>query len=127
VKGKILFIDDEEALVRLGSKVLEMKGLDVVGFTHPEEAIEAFRASPKSFAAVITDQTMPKITGEGVRAAIHEIRPEIPIILLTGFSRTIDKEKAKALGFHSFFMKPVTPGKLVTAIVEALRKQGETT
>ncbi len=125
-KGRILFIDDEESLVWLEVKLLEREGLDVVGFSQPEEAISLFRESPDSFSVVITDQTMPKITGEGVLAAIREIRSDIPVILLTGFSHSIDEEKAKALGFHSFLLKPIEPSQLVNAIGEAMQDQGET-
>ena len=105
-RGRILFVDDEEALVRLGSTALAQLGYDVVAHTSSVEALAAFQAAPHHFDLVITDYTMPQMTGEALARALRRLRPDLPIILGTGFSHIMDAEKAKALGIDAFLMKP---------------------
>ena len=69
--------------------------------------LEAFRTDPNRFDVVITDQTMPQMTGEDLIHALHRLRPELPVILCTGFSHVMDAKKAQALGQVTFPMKPV--------------------
>jgi PAS domain S-box-containing protein len=106
-RGRILFVDDEESLGRLGGEILASLGYDVVPYTSGQQALQAFRASPQWFDLVITDQTMPGMTGEVLAHEIRCLRDDIPIILCTGFSHTIDAEKAKWLGIDAFLMKPI--------------------
>ncbi|MEE8304107.1 MAG: response regulator, partial [Candidatus Tectomicrobia bacterium] len=103
----ILFIDDEVTLTRLGHTMLERLGYDVVTRTSSIEALEAFRVSPQRFDLVITDQTMPQMTGEQLTQELRRIRPDIPIILCTGFSHVMHADKAQALGINAFLMKPL--------------------
>ncbi len=105
--GSILFIDDEEPIALLGQGMLENLGYDVTVFTNSEQALEAFREAPHHFDLVITDQTMPSMTGEVLARELRLIRPDIPIILCTGYSHAIDAEKAKAQGINAFLMKPL--------------------
>ncbi|RMF84105.1 MAG: hybrid sensor histidine kinase/response regulator [Nitrospinota bacterium] len=117
---RILFVDDEEALARLGYQILTHLGYEVTVRTSSLEALEAFRAAPYRFDLVITDQTMPQMTGEAFSQAIREIRPDIPIILCTGFSHTMSKEKARQLGINAFLLKPLTTADLGKVIRQVL-------
>ncbi|RMH32541.1 MAG: response regulator [Nitrospirae bacterium] len=106
-KESILFVDDEEALVRLGQELLSLLGYQVEVRTNSLEALELFRENPDRFDLVITDQTMPLMTGEQLARELLKIRPGLPIILCTGFSHTVTAEKAKALGIRAYLMKPL--------------------
>ncbi len=105
--GSILFVDDEEAIALLGQGMLEHFGYEVTVFTNSVEALETFRRAPHRFDLVITDQTMPSLTGEVLARELRRIRPDIPIVLCTGFSHVIDAEKAYAQGIDAFLMKPL--------------------
>jgi nitrogen-specific signal transduction histidine kinase/ActR/RegA family two-component response regulator len=122
-KGVILFIDDEEALVRVGQRMLEKLGYQAVARTSSRAALETFRQTPHRFDLVITDQTMPHMTGEGLARALRGLRPDIPIILCTGFSHTIDAEKAQAQGIDAFLMKPLVAHDLGLAIQQVLEQR----
>lgn len=117
---RILFVDDEETLVSVGQKILESFGYKVVGRTSSIEALDVFRAQPDKFDLVITDMTMPNMTGADMAKAIMRIRPDIPIILCTGFSEVISEEKAKAIGIREFIMKPITSRKIAEIIRNVL-------
>ncbi len=103
---RILFVDDEEDLVDMAQQMLERLGYSVVAKTSSLEALEVFKAQPDQFALVITDQTMPHMTGADLAKELMRIRPDIPIILCTGFSEVISAEEAKTLGIREFVMKP---------------------
>ncbi|MEE8304387.1 MAG: ATP-binding protein [Candidatus Tectomicrobia bacterium] len=118
--GCILFVDDEETLARLGQGMLQRLGYDVVAKTSSTKALEAFRAMPERFDLVITDQTMPHMTGEMLVKELQRIRPDIPIILCTGFSHVMHAEKAQALGIEAFLMKPVIARDLAVTIQQVL-------
>jgi len=102
-------------LVRLGYRVVTK--------TDPIEAFETFRDKPDRFDLVITDMTMPDMTGDILAKKLMKIRPNIPIILCTGFSRRITPQKAKEIGIKEFLMKPLTHLALAKAVREALQKQ----
>jgi CheY-like chemotaxis protein len=119
-QGSILFVDDEEALSSLGQQMLEYLGYDVVISMCSHEALEIFRSMPYRFDLVITDQTMPHMTGEALARELRDIRPDIPIILCTGFSHTIDAEKAAAQGIDAFLIKPLTARDLGQVIRQIL-------
>ncbi len=120
--GRILFIDDEEQLVILGQKILESYGYEVIPYTSSLEAFSDFQSSPDRYDAIITDQTMPQITGEALARKALKIRPDIPIILLTGFSHTITAETARSIGVDAFLLKPLLPQQLGTALKKALTR-----
>lgn len=117
---RILFVDDEPALARLGQEMLERLGYDTVVHTNSLEALETFRAAPQRFDLVITDQTMPHLTGEALTRELWRIRPDIPIILCTGFSHTMTEDKAQALGIEAFLVKPLAMRELALAIRSVL-------
>ena len=104
---RILFIDDEESLVKMGHQILERLGYKVETTISPIEALELFRSKPDQFDLVITDLTMPKMTGDKLVKEILNIRPDIPIILCTGFSEKIDEKKANAIGASDYIEKPL--------------------
>ena len=106
-QGRILFVDDEATLVHIGQTMLTHLGYDVVSYTNSEEALAAFRAAPERFDLVMTDQTMPHLTGADLARALRDLRPDIPIILCTGYSQTMMAEQAAQLGLDAFCMKPL--------------------
>jgi PAS domain S-box-containing protein len=122
-KGVILFIDDEEAIARVGQRMLEQLGYQAVVRTSSLAALEMFRQTPQHFDLVITDQTMPHMTGDALACELRCIRPDIPIILCTGFSHTIDAEKAQAQGIDAFLMKPLVARDLGMAIQHVLEQR----
>jgi PAS domain S-box-containing protein len=117
---RILFVDDEEDLVDMVQQMLERLGYSVVVKTNSLEALEVFKVQPDQFALVITDQTMPYMAGVDLAKELMRIRPDIPIILCTGFSEVISAEEAKALGIREFVMKPFATRELAETIRRAL-------
>jgi PAS domain S-box-containing protein len=115
-KERILFVDDEEVLVDLGKDILTDLGYDVVGKTNSEEALNLFRAGADRFDLVITDMTMPEMTGVELAREIMRLRPGLPVILCTGFSETVTPEKVKAMGIRSLLMKPIIKHQLAKTI-----------
>jgi len=121
--GCILLVDDEERLVRLGREILTLLGYDVVTYTSSREALEAFRATPERYDLVITDQTMPQMTGEALVRELRCISPHVPIILCTGFSHSVDADKAKVLGIDAFLAKPVEVREWAVTIQRVLEQR----
>jgi CheY-like chemotaxis protein len=117
---RILFVDDEPALVDLSRRMLSRLGYEVDTRTSPIEALEAFRANPKKFNLVITDMTMPGMTGLKLAKKLHEISPGIPIVLCTGFSDQANEQRAHALGIRAFLLKPLLMRDLAEAVRKAL-------
>ena len=123
---RILFIDDEPELVALGREMLEHLGYQVVTKNNGIDALKAFSEKPNHFDVVVTDMTMPKMTGERLSQELMNIRPEIPIILCTGFNEQINEQKAKAIGIKAFLMKPLTLNHLaetVRAVMDSLDRE----
>jgi PAS domain S-box-containing protein len=119
-KERILFVDDEENLVQLGTDMLTSLGYEVTGRTSSMEALELFRTKPNRFDLMITDMTMPNMTGFDLAKESILIRPNIPIILCTGFSEIISEEKAKSIGIRRFILKPLLKKSLAATIREIL-------
>jgi PAS domain S-box-containing protein len=117
---RILIIDDEKSMADIGRKRLERLGYQVEARTSPLEALELFRADPDQFDLVITDMTMPHITGDRLVREILTIRPDIPTILCTGFSEKIDEKKAKEIGICQYIEKPFDKGKLSRLVRKVL-------
>ncbi|MDH5699430.1 MAG: ATP-binding protein, partial [Nitrospirota bacterium] len=118
-RGTVLFIDDEPSIVALGKAMLSELGYDVWSYTDSREALEVFRQHAHAIDVVISDQTMPTSTGEILAKHMLAIRPSIPIILCTGFSHTINEEKALAMGIQVFLRKPYGIQDLAEAIQHA--------
>ncbi|MCA9420570.1 MAG: PAS domain S-box protein, partial [Nitrospira sp.] len=119
-RGHILFVEDEEPLARLGEETLRSLGYEVMVCTSSIEALETFRADPFRFDAVVTDQTMPNVTGEALAGEMLQLRSDVPIILCTGFSHSMTPEKANAMGIRAFLLKPLLIKDLARALREAL-------
>ena len=117
---RILFVDDEKSMAEIGRRRLERLGYQVEAKTNPIEALELFRADPDQFDLVITDMTMPHITGDKLVKEILKIRPDMPTILCTGFSEKIDEEKAKKIGVRQYIEKPFDRGKLSRLVRKVL-------
>ena len=111
-KGRILFVDDEEMLAEMGKTILERLGYSVTVRCNSIEALETFRSEPEQFDLMITDQTMPGMTGVDLARGILQLRPEFPIILCTGYSSLINEESAKVVGIREFALKPLTRSSL---------------
>ncbi|WP_179131055.1 ATP-binding protein [Candidatus Entotheonella palauensis] len=122
-KESILFVDDEEVLTLLMQEMLIQLGYDVEVRTSSLEALAAFRAEPERFDLVITDQTMPLMPGDVLAQELRAIRPEIPLILCTGHSHTMDAETAAAKGFDAFCMKPLVMHDLGVVIRRVLSRR----
>lgn len=120
-RERILFVDDEEILAIMGKKMLEQLGYTVTAHSHSIQALEAFRNDPAQFDLVITDLTMPELTGTELAQRMLAIRPDIPIILCTGFSHLINEYSARTIGIKEFVLKPFTLssiGKLVRKLLD---------
>ena len=104
---RILFIDDESSIVNMARQMLERLGYEVVTQMSSIEALELFRSKPDQFDLIITDMTMPSMTGDKLVKEILNIRPDMPTIISTGFSDKIDAEKVKEIGATEYVEKPV--------------------
>ncbi len=122
---RILLVDDNEQIVIMEKQMLERLGYNVTSRTSSVEAFEVFSNKPDNFDLVITDMTMPNITGDQLAKKLMEIRSDIPIILCTGFSELITKEKAKVMGIREFVMKPVVMNKIAEVIRRVLEQKKE--
>ncbi len=118
--ARVLFVDDEPALAKLYQEMLARIGYRVVVCTGSLEALEAFRAAPDRFDLVVTNLNMPNMTGVDLAGRLLEIRPDVPIILCTGFSETVDSEKTRRLGIREILMKPILASDLAQAIRRVL-------
>jgi PAS domain S-box-containing protein len=116
----ILFVDDEKAIVKLNKARLERLGYQVLGTADPHEALEMFRYKSIQFDLVITDMTMPNMMGDELAAEIMKIRPDIPIILCTGFSGRISEAQALEKGIRAFVMKPLEINELAETVRNVL-------
>ena len=117
---RILFVDDEETLVDIGRQVLESLGYRTTGTTSSIDALERFKADPGAFDLVITDQTMPRMTGIELARELLAVQPHLPIILCTGFSSMVTMENAPEMGFCSLVTKPMLTQEIAVAIRSAL-------
>jgi CheY-like chemotaxis protein len=114
----VLVVDDEVALTSLARDGLQRLGYRVTVFNDPTDALAAFQTSPMSFDVVVTDMTMPKLTGDLLAIAIKRIRPDLPVILLSGFSDRITPERVKEAGIDGFGEKPLRPTALARLIAQ---------
>ncbi len=117
---KILLVDDEEMLVNMGKDMLERLGYSVTVKQDGRQALEEFKKYPGQFDIVITDQTMPGMTGINLSREILAIRPDIPVILCSGYSSIISEDKANAIGIRKYIMKPITQKTIARLIREIL-------
>jgi CheY-like chemotaxis protein len=117
---RILFVDDEPFIIEITKQILERLGYKVDTRTEPLEALEVFKKDPDAYDLVITDMTMPKLTGDRLALEFLRIRPEIPILLCTGFSERMTEAAAMEMGIKGFIMKPITVGEIARKVRKAL-------
>ena len=117
---RILLIDDEEQIISMERKMLENLGYQVTARTDSVEALKEFSKQPQNYDLVITDMTMPHMTGDELAQKLLVIKPGIPVILCTGFNEDITEEKALEMGIQKFVMKPVIKKELATTIRSVL-------
>jgi PAS domain S-box-containing protein len=122
---RILFIDDEPALANLGKQTLKILGYDVTTLTRSTEAFELVSEDPNRFDLVITDLTMPAMTGDRLAREILKVRPDMPIILCTGDAERISPQKAEAAGITVLLKKPLDMRDLAERVREALRPKSD--
>ncbi len=114
-KHKILVVDDEVSVARFLRELFESRGFIVNMVTDSRDALADFQEKPNEYDVVITDQTMPGLTGAEMAMAMLKVRPDIPIILCTGFSEQIDEASVSQMGIKRYFLKPVDTFKLLEA------------
>jgi signal transduction histidine kinase/ActR/RegA family two-component response regulator len=119
----ILFLDDEEMLAQLGSTILSEQGYRVTTETSSTRALKVFKENPEQFDLVITDQTMPELCGRDLIKELLTIKPSLPTILCTGYSKKINKAEARQLGIKAFCLKPLDLQQLVQTVRRVLDKQ----
>jgi len=117
---RILFVDDEEIMVDVGRQMLERLGYRVTVKSSSVEALSLFKARQDAFDLVVTDMTMPILTGDRLATKLMAIRPDIPVILCTGYSTQVSEEKANSLGIKAFVMKPLVRVNLAKTIRRVL-------
>ncbi len=117
---RILFVDDEEMLADIGKSLLEKLGYSVTAKSDSTEALALFQNDPDHFDLVITDQTMPGLTGSELAKQLLQIRPDIPIILCTGYSRMVDEMKTQKIGIREYAIKPVKQSVIAGLIRKVL-------
>lgn len=117
---RILIVDDEAAVVLIAERMLTKLGYRPHAFTSPRGALTAFRSDPASYDLVLSDLTMPGMTGVDLACQLAAARPGLPLIITTGYLRSADAERARQLGVHFFLEKPFTLTSLATAVSDAL-------
>jgi DNA-binding NtrC family response regulator len=123
-RERILFVDDEESLVEMGEELLAELGYEVTSRTNGRAALALLKDDPLRFDLVITDQTMPEITGVELAKEIFAIRANMPVIMCTGYSYIVDADIARAAGIRAFVMKPLTKSELAVTIRNVLDGKG---
>jgi len=120
---RILYVDDEGSLAQLGKQTLEMLGFQVEAMTNVMDALKLVEADPQRFDLVITDQTMPGMTGTDFAAHLQKIRPGLPIILATGYSAGLTRERLRTMGIRELLLKPQSIQSLTSAVQRALTEK----
>ncbi len=123
IKGgseRVLIVDDEESIVGILEDQLRQLGYSVTSSTSSLEALQVFRQAPAQYDIVITDMTMPEMTGDQLSRELIKIRQDVPIILCSGYSSLMDKDRARELGIKAYVMKPVVKSVLAQKIREVL-------
>jgi len=116
----ILLVDDEEPIVQMEKTILERLGYHITSHTGSIEALEVFKAKADTFDLVITDMTMPNMTGDQLAKELLAVKPDIPIIILTGFSERINKATIETMGVKGLLMKPVVISDMALEIRRVL-------
>jgi CheY-like chemotaxis protein len=119
---KVMLIDDEPGIIASESSLLSEYGYQVTSFTDAQEAFKVFKDTPDAWNIVITDMTMPQMTGSQLAQEIFKLRPNFPIVLCTGFSKLISKDTSEGMGIAAYLQKPVEKSDLLRTIRQVLDK-----
>ena len=122
--ARLLIVDDEKLLCAFFSEMFGMAGYHVSAYTNPLEALAAFENNPHAFDLVVTDQTMPGLTGKELVTKLHARRTDLPIIMCTGYSEHLDEVKAMALGAAAFLPKPIDISQLLEVVAQLTLRTG---
>ena len=117
----VLLIDDEEALVRLGEELMAQLGYEPVGFTSSSAALASFRRTPQRFDVVVTDEAMPEMTGSQLVVELRKIRPEVPVVMMTGFVSPTLLARSREAGINEVLSKPLVSREIARSVAAALR------
>ena len=115
-----MLVDDEQSIVKMGEKALSRLGYRVTSRTDSRGALALFTANPDDYDLVITDMTMPGVTGEKLALEIHRMRPRLPVIICTGYSSRINGEMAAKAGIAAVFHKPIIKSELARVVRDTL-------
>jgi CheY-like chemotaxis protein len=116
----IMVVEDDRPLMLLGEEMLAALGYEPIGFDSSPQALAAFRADPDRFDLVLTDAIMPEVSGADLAAAVHRLRPDLPIILVTGHGGPVDRERLQAAGIRDVLPKPLLSADLAAALARQL-------
>jgi CheY-like chemotaxis protein len=119
-RRRLLLVDDDPQVARAVGRMLEHSGFEVTTCGDAESALDRFRADPSAFDAVLTDQTLPRMGGDALTAALLALRPGLPVVICTGYSDDVDDERARALGAVALFPKPLDLRELVAVLRAAV-------
>jgi DNA-binding NtrC family response regulator len=125
-RQRVLFVDDDPALANVMNVALGHFGYEVTAFTDPVKAMEAFGLRPSGFDILVTDATMPSLTGHLLAASIKKIRPDLPMILVSGAADRVVQDEAHASPFAAFLDKPYRPSALAQIIQDVCSKRALT-
>jgi CheY-like chemotaxis protein len=117
----ILLVDDEEALVRLGEEMMARLGYEPVGFASSTAALQVFLEEPERFDGVLSDEAMPDMTGSELAREIRRVRPDIPIVLMSGYVTPALSERAHDLGIADVLAKPLVARDIARSLADALQ------
>jgi CheY-like chemotaxis protein len=118
----VLLVDDEEPLIVMTSEVLAQLGYSAAPFTDGRAALEAFEKTPEAFQVVVTDEGMPAVTGTELARRVRRLRPDLPVVLVSGYSGPILTQQALDAGVSELLKKPVQSRELAAALARALAK-----
>jgi CheY-like chemotaxis protein len=116
-------VDDEPSIAGFQARCLERLGYQAESYTDSMAALDSFSSNPDSYDVLVTDMTMPRMTGDVLVQRIRQQRPELPVILCTGFSEKADHRLCRALKINCFLLKPVTRKKLAASIHNVLESR----
>jgi signal transduction histidine kinase/CheY-like chemotaxis protein len=125
-RARVLLVDDEVSIVEITCEVLGRLGYDALGMTDPEEALALFLRDPHRFDLVITDLTMPRLGGDVLATRMLELRPDLPIVLLTGYQEAMTRERVRSLGIRELALKPLDIVELGRVVHQALLPPSKT-
>jgi len=118
-----MLVDDEQPLVALGEEMLAALGYEPIGFTSSRQALDSFRADPQRFDLVLTDEIMPELTGTQLAAELHQLRPELPILLMTGYGGVALSQQAREASIRAILKKPLQSREIAESIAQQLHSK----